>query len=126
MGRILTVTNSNNSFRGARKKTVGREIVIGQNAIKFIAVAICAVLAMVYLTQSTAGANRSVKIRDLDDKKQQLQLEKESLQVEQTRLNSLKEIDAKIEKKAEEVVGQTGVLEEVKEVGHLNSTAPAR
>lgn len=93
MGRILTVTNSNSNNRGTRKKTIGREIVIGPNAIKFIAITIFAILAMIYLAQSTAGANRSIKVRDLDTKQSELKLQKERLEVEQTRLRSLKEID---------------------------------
>ena len=98
MGRVLTMTNSNSSATGARKKTIGREIVIGPNAIKFVSIAIFAILALVYLAQSTAGANRSVTVRDLSDKKAQLQLEQERLEVEQTRLKSLKEIDGGVEK----------------------------
>ena len=94
MGRVLTVTNSNSNDLGVRKKTIGRQIVIGPNAIKFVAIAIFAILAMVYLAQSTAGANRSVKISDYENQKNQLELQKEQLQVEQTRLKSLKQIDS--------------------------------
>ena len=112
MGRVLTVTNSNTNEAGVRKKTVAREIVIGPNAIKFVAIAIFAVLAMVYLAQSTAGANRSIKIRDLSDRKNQLQLERERLEVEQTRLKSLKEIDNGTQK---------NVLEPGSTVGHLQN-----
>lgn len=93
MGRVLTVTNSNHTASGVRKKTVKRELVIGPTAIKFIAVTIFAILALVYLAQSTSGANRSIKVRDLQDRNSELQLEKERLEVEQTRLKSLKEID---------------------------------
>jgi len=105
VGRVLTMTNSNSVTAGVRKKTIGREIVIGPNAIKFVTIAIFAILALVYLAQSTAGANRSVKVRDLSDKKAQLQLEQERLEVEQTRLKSLKEIDSGVEKPALEPVG---------------------
>ena len=105
MGRVLTMTNSNSMTTGVRKKTIGREIVIGPNAIKFVAIAIFAILALVYLAQSTAGANRSVKVRDLSDKKAQLQLEQERLEVEQTRLKSLKEIESGVDKPALEPVG---------------------
>lgn len=104
MGRVLTMTNSNSVAAGVRKKTIGREIVIGPNAIKFVTIAIFAILALVYLAQSTAGANRSVKVRDLSDKKAQLQLEQERLEVEQTRLKSLKEIDSGVEKPALEPI----------------------
>ena len=94
MGRVLTVTKSNSNDLGVRKKTIGRQIIIGPNAIKFVAIAIFAILAMVYLAQSTAGANRSVKISDYENQKNQLELQKEQLEVEQTRLQSLKSIDS--------------------------------
>lgn len=113
MGRVLTLTRSSHNIAGVRKKTIGREIIIGPNAIKFVAVAIFAILAIVYLTQSTSGANRSIKVRDLDDKKTQLQMEQERLEVEQTRLKSLKEIDNNVEK---------NVLEPVSSVDNINGT----
>lgn len=97
MGRVFNVTNSNSNTSGVRKKTIGREIVIGPTAIKFVSIVIFGILAVVYLAQSTAGANRSIKVRDLEDNKAQLQLEKERLEVEQTRLKSLKEIDSGIQ-----------------------------
>jgi len=110
VGRILTVTNSNSTVLGRRKKTIGRQIVIGSNAIKFITITIIAILAIVYLNQSTAGANRSIKIRDLEQGKSQLMLERERLEAEQTRLKSLKEIDSGIEKP---------VLESGAQVNHI-------
>lgn len=100
MGRAFVYTNSNSVSSGIRKKTISRQIVIGPNAIRFIAITICAILAIVYLTQSTAGANRSIKVRDLETKKSQLLLEKERLEVEQTRLRSLKEIDGGVSAQA--------------------------
>ena len=109
MGRILTVTNSNSNISGRRKKTIGREIVIGSTAIKFVAIIILAILAIVYLNQSTAGANRSMKISDLESKKASLNLEKERLQSEQTRLKSLKEIDNGINKNGQVLEPGTGV-----------------
>lgn len=98
MNKILTLSSGGATSPIKRQKTVGREIVIGETAIKFVAVAICTLLAIVYLTQSTAGANRGVKIGNLETKQGQLLLEKERMEVEQTRLRSLKEIDNSIDK----------------------------
>lgn len=112
MGRNFTVTNSNSNISGRRKKTINREIVIGSTAIKFIAITILAILGIVYLNQSTAGANRSMKISDLDSRKSELGLERERLESEQTRLKSLKEIDNGIAKSNQ-------VLEQGNSVGHL-------
>lgn len=93
MGRAFTITNSGHNISGVRKRTIGREIVIGPNAIKFVAITIFAILSIVYLTQSTSGANRSLSISGLSNEKAEMQMEKERLEVEQTRLKSLKEID---------------------------------
>jgi len=115
VGRVLTITNSSHNIAGVRKKTIGREIVIGPNAIKFVAISIFAILAIVYLTQSTSGANRSVKVQDLDDKKTQLQMQKERLEVEQTRLKSLKEIDSTVE-------NEKNTLEPASNVDNISGT----
>jgi hypothetical protein len=112
LGRSFVVTNSNDNTSGAKKKTVGRHIVIGPNAIKFVALTIIAILAIVYLNQSTAGASRSLKIRDIEGKKSELILEKERLETEQTRLKALKEIDSQVEK---------NTLEPVSSVGHIQN-----
>jgi len=115
VGRVLTITNSSHNIAGVRKKTIKREIVIGPNAIKFVAISIFAILAIVYLTQSTSGANRSVKVQDLDDKKTQLEMQKERLEVEQTRLKSLKEIDSTVE-------SEKNTLESASNVDNISGT----
>lgn len=106
MGRALVFTNSSSVELGKRKKAVKRGIVIGTNAIRFITITIAAILAVIYLSQSTAGAGRSVKIREFESKKSDLLLEKERLEAEQTRLKSLREIDGGIEKQILEPVGE--------------------
>jgi len=106
VGRILTITNSNENTVGVKKRSIKREIVIGPNAIKFISITIFAILALVYLTQSTAGANRSMKVRDVNDKQAALELQKEQLEVEKYRLQSLTEIEGGIEKPAMQPISQ--------------------
>ncbi|MFA7253287.1 MAG: hypothetical protein WC107_01910 [Patescibacteria group bacterium] len=104
MGRGFVISNGSHAESNKKKKTIGRAIVIGPNAIKFVTITIIAILAVVYLSQSTAGASRSLKIRDIESKKEDLLLQKERLEAEQTRLRSLKEIDNGIEKPAMEPV----------------------
>jgi len=104
VGRALVFTNSNSVLLGRRKKSVKREFVVGANAIRFVTIGIAAILAVVYLSQSTAGASRSVKIREFESQKSALMLEKERLEAEQTRLKSLKEIDSGVEKQVMEPV----------------------
>ena len=110
MGRILTITNSEENQSNYRKRAISREIVVGPNTIKFITIAIFAILAIVFLSQSTAGANRSVKVRQLTDEKSNLELTKERLEVESSRLQSLSEVDKNITKPSLEPVGEVGHL----------------
>ena len=113
---MLTMTNSSNSGLGVKKRAIKREIVIGPNAIKFVTLAIFAILALVYLTQSTEGANRSIRVRDISDKKAELELKEERFEVEKVRLRSLQQIDQNIQKPA---------MEPISKVEHVDGNNPA-
>jgi len=93
VGRDFVVTNSRTAELGAKKRTIGRRLSIGPRATRFTAVVIFAALGLLYLTQSTQGADRSYKIRDLNEKKSQLLEERDRLRIEKSRLESLNEID---------------------------------
>ncbi|MEI6144193.1 MAG: hypothetical protein WCP91_01185 [Candidatus Berkelbacteria bacterium] len=96
MGRDFVVTNSNSSNIGTKKRTVGRKVFIGPKAARFIAIIIFGALGLLYLTQSTQGADRSYKLRDLSTQKTALTEQRDRLQVESSRLESLNEIDKSI------------------------------
>ena len=104
MARDFIITNSNSIRLGRKKSTISKGLSVGPNAIKFITLTIAAILAVVYLSQSTAGAPRSIRIRDIESKKADLILEQERLESEQTRLKALREIDNGIEKQPMEPV----------------------
>ncbi len=108
---MLFVTHSNEIQPGIRKRAIKREIIIGPTAIKFITIAIFAILALVYLTQSTANANRSIKVRDVSDKKANYEEIEKRLEDEKTRLQSLERIDQETPKIE---------MEPVSRVDHLN------
>ncbi|MCX6808637.1 MAG: hypothetical protein NTW50_03140 [Candidatus Berkelbacteria bacterium] len=105
MGRGYIVTNSSSADLGVKKKTVERGFSVGPTAIRFVTIIIIAVLAVVYLSQSTAGASRSVKLNDLQSKQDSLSLEKERLEAEQTRLKSLQSVDQGVANQGMEQVG---------------------
>ena len=109
---MLTITNSKESSLGIKKRSVKREVAVGNNAIKFVAIAVFGILALLYLTQATEGANRSMKIRDITDRKEELELKKERLEVEKVRLQSLQQIDQNIEKPTMEPVSKVDHVEE--------------
>ena len=93
MGRDFVYTNSISSDLGAKKRTVKRRFFIGPKAMRFVAIAIFASLGILYLTQSTQGADRSYKIRNLTNQKADLTEQRDRLEIEQSRLKSLNEID---------------------------------
>jgi len=93
VGRDFIVTNSRTAQLGTKKRTIGRRLSIGPKAARFIAVVIFAALGLLYLTQSTQGADRSYKIRDLTAEKSQLLEQRDRLRIEESRLESLNEID---------------------------------
>lgn len=93
MGRDFVVTNSRSADLGVKKRTIGRKIFIGPKAARFVAVIIFAALGILYLTQSTQGADRSYKIRNLTAEKTGLSEQRDRLQIEVSRLESLNQID---------------------------------
>lgn len=114
MSKMLLVTHSNNFERGIKKRAIKRELRIGPNAIKFVTIAIVAILLIVYLTQSTANASRSIKIRETSDQKSNYQEIEKRLEDEKTRLESLNRINSETPKVE---------MEPVSQVDHINNTS---
>lgn len=120
MARDFVITSSKTIGTGRKKKAISRGFSVGPNAIKFVTLTILAVLAVVYLSQSTAGASRSLRVRDIEEKKGEMVLEKERLEAEQTRLKALKEIDSGIEKQPMEPVSSVGHTADNSNLAKLN------
>lgn len=109
---MMFVTHSNEYQTGIKKRAIRREVIIGPTAIKFVTIAIVAILFLIYLTQSTANASRSIKIRESSDQKSQYQEMEKRLEDEKTRLESLGHINSETEKVQ---------MEPVSQVDHLNN-----
>lgn len=89
----MLITNSNNNEAGTRKRTISSKVSLGPNTMKVVVVVIFAAFALFYLSQSTQSTTRNYTISDLESQKNQIQSETERLEVEATRLKSLKEIE---------------------------------
>lgn len=89
MGRIYVSSYSNGQQLGVKKRTLARQITLGPTALKFIAIVIFAALGLIYLTQSTRGANLSVELRTLDSQQQELNQKIDRLNAEGARLKAL-------------------------------------
>jgi len=89
MGRMYVTSYSSRQDLGVKKRTMPRQITLGPTALKFIAVVIFAALGIVYLTQSTRGANLSVEVRTLDSQQEELNQRIDRLNAEGSRLKAL-------------------------------------
>lgn len=89
MGRMYVTSYSSRQELGVKKRTLPRQITLGPTALKFIAVVIFAALGIIYLTQSTRGANLSVEVRTLDSQQEELNQKIDRLNAEGSRLKAL-------------------------------------
>ena len=88
----MLITKNNIQDEGMRKRTISRELKIGPLSLSFVTIIILAGLSLFYLAQSTQSATNNYKVRELEDKKTQLQEESKRLEVEAVRLKSINEI----------------------------------
>lgn len=89
MGRYLTLTNSKITKLGYKKRAISFPISIGPVSLKFILIALLSVLGLFFISQANESSLKGYKIRELEDKKNQLILENQKLNVEVVRLKSL-------------------------------------
>lgn len=92
MGRLLTITRSDNVEFGIRKSAFTPQVKVGKKSLGFITIVLFLVLSLFYLAQANQIATKGYKIRELEDKKTQELEKQERLQIEAARLRSIKEI----------------------------------
>jgi Tfp pilus assembly protein PilO len=92
----------NESKTNYRRRTLTSEMSIGPLTLRFITVIIIAALCILYLAQSTQGATQNYQLRELEQKKQEMDKENEQLQIEAVRLQALKNVDINHDKVDEE------------------------
>lgn len=108
----MLITNKNTTQFGLQKRTIGARLRLGSVSIRFVLIAILAVVTLFYLTQSTQSATKNYKIRELEDEQNKLQQEQERLEVEVIRLKSLNEIKNSTQNLNMEEVKQLNYLED--------------
>lgn len=88
----MLITQSNTWQPGFRKRTIRSELKIGPVSLKFITIALLAIAALFYLSQSAQSSTFKYKIMDLEDQKSNIETDLRQLEVESARLKSLNEI----------------------------------
>jgi len=104
MGIVWTNHHPNQRFL---KRTISSEIKAGPVTIKFITILIIAILSLFYLFQSNISATKSYLVKELEEKKNNIETQNEELRYEAERLKSLDKAQAEAQKKN---------LEEVKNI----------
>lgn len=96
MARFFTLTNSKKSFNGfERRRTINVKRGAGPVSLKFITIAILAVLSLLYLVQANSSATKGYSLKALEEERTKLEAQNERLEVEAARQKSLKEIKNK-------------------------------
>lgn len=89
MGRYLTLTNSKINKLGYKKRAISLPFSLGPVSLKFILIGLLTVLGLFFIIQTNEASLRGYKIRELEDKRNKLILENQTLNVEILRLKSL-------------------------------------
>ncbi len=88
----MLVTYNNSWNNHSRKRTVKKDFKVGPNSVKFITIALIAIAALFYLSQSAQGSSQKYQIMQLTQQRQDLEARTKDLEVEAARLKSLDEI----------------------------------
>ncbi len=88
----MLITQSNTWGSGFRKRTIRSEVKLGPVSLKFITIALVAIVALFYLAQSAQSSTFKYKVMELGDKKTNVESDIKQLEVESARLKSLNEI----------------------------------
>jgi cell division protein FtsL len=75
------------------QKNYKSNLIIGRASISVVAIALTFMLGMLYLSQMNVFAVKGASISDLESRKSQLEEERDRLQIEATRLQSIQEIE---------------------------------
>ncbi len=94
----MLITQSNSISPGVRKRTVNRVVHLGPLSLRFMTLIMLAVVALFYLAQSTQSATKNYSIRELELQKTDLTKQKDRLDIETARLQSIQKIQGNVDK----------------------------
>lgn len=93
MGKLLTITHQSQFRSSIGQNRIYPQIKVGSVSLTFITLIIIALLSLLYLAFSNQLAGRGYELRRLEEKKAILSEEIERLEVESSRLQSLKAVE---------------------------------
>lgn len=88
----MLITQNKKWQRGTRKRTIRKELKLGPMSVKFVTIALMAIVGCFYLSQSAQASSQKYQIMQATSQKQELESKTKDLEVEAARLKSLTEI----------------------------------
>lgn len=96
MGRFFTLTNSRKNFTGfERRRTIDVKKGAGPVSLKFITIAILAILTLLYFSVANSAATKGYSLKALEDERTKIEAQNERLEVEAARQKSIQAIQEK-------------------------------
>jgi len=96
MGRFFTLTNARKNFSGIeRRRTINVKSGAGPVSMKFLTIAVLAVLSLLYLIQANRSATKGYSLKALEEERTKIEAKNERLEVEAARQKSITEIENK-------------------------------
>lgn len=114
----MLITNGTIRQRGARRRTIQRQVTFGPMTLRVVTVVILGFLCFGALANSTASATKNYEVTELTQKSEELQEEVERLKVQAARHNALNAVMAE---QVNPTPSPTPQLEEPKQINHLPS-----
>ncbi len=96
--------------RKVRQKDFRHKLRTGPIAVTFLIVVFICIAALLYLTQANKLATRGYTLNELKQKKAELQIENERLNVESARLQAIGNVESKVKNDQWEKVDQVNYL----------------
>lgn len=109
----MIVTRAHPGIWGIRRRTIDKDVKLGPISLRFVTIAILAIIALFYLIQASQGESGRLRANELIREKEKLELQMKRLELESLRLRSLNELQK-----------NSSFLEPVKELNFLPE-APA-
>jgi len=96
MARFFTLTTSKQGTAGFdRRRTINLRSGAGPVSLRFLTIAILAVLSLLYLIQANSSATKGYAVKALEEERAKLESQNDRLKVEASRQKSIAEIENK-------------------------------
>jgi len=91
--KMINLTSSGiANGEGDKNSTIKKKLRLGPISLNFVTIIIIALITLFYLAQTQIGTSKKSQIRDLDQRREELEREIESLEVEIAEIRSIQNL----------------------------------